>query len=485
MRPGRSSVRRNQGQRSKPGLRLLAFFRALIDRAPDRAQRSGQGNKNDRRSRTEPLPQDKRHPRREGSKSKRSVARLGLFCCVVLLCIWSSWRIIADTAAHNLAVSAPETALRWRANDSIALNELAQRELLDPAGDLDAGQNWARRALYARPVDDRALFLLGLIATRKGDSQRTDVLMTNAGARTWRNPGAQFWLFGRKIQQHEYAQALTHADAALRVDPEVQKLIYPTLAAFIKAAPAFPVLVDFLATVPPWRTAFLGDLSSTLSDQAQLDKLYASLGKSSHPPTKDELRPYLARLIQGKHFQDAYRIWFDSLSASERVNQSRPYNADFALPADSLPFNWTLVPVPGADIQVVALSESKDRALRIQFSGARVQFANVRQMLVLPPGSYRLTGSVKSDELHTSRGLWWHIFCAASPNINLGHTQPISGTVSWRTFTASFEVPASGCEAQWLQLELPARIASEGQIEGQVWYRSLRITPASEGSPGG
>jgi hypothetical protein len=48
----------------------------------------------------------------------------------------------------------------------------------------------------------------------------------------------------------------------------------------------------------------------------------------------------------------------------------------------------------------------------------------------------------------------------------------------WTDFTVKFQVPATDCEAQWLQLELPARIDAELRVEGQVWYQDLRITPS-------
>jgi hypothetical protein len=48
----------------------------------------------------------------------------------------------------------------------------------------------------------------------------------------------------------------------------------------------------------------------------------------------------------------------------------------------------------------------------------------------------------------------------------------------WTDFMVKFQVPATECGAQWLQLELPARIDPEFGIEGRVWYQDLRITPS-------
>jgi hypothetical protein len=162
-----------------------------------------------------------------------------------------------------------------------------------------------------------------------------------------------------------------------------------------------------------------------------------------------------------------------------------PYNGNFEIPADGLPFNWIINPVLGADVKVVPSEDGKGRVLRAQFSGARVQFSNVKQLMLLAPGHYRLAGQVKSDDLRTTRGLWWRLSCVnGSAEKSLAQTDLVSGTHPWSDFQVDFEVPAAGCAFQWLRLELPARIASEHQIEGQVWYRDLRITPVPPLSTG-
>src|SRR5262249_43695379 len=99
----------------------------------------------------------------------------------------------------------------------------------------------------------------------------------------------------------------------------------------------------------------------------------------------------------------------------------------------------------------------------------------VKQLMLLPSGEYTFRGSVETKELRTSRGLWWHIFCVNSSTRTLAHTELVSGTKPWTDFVVKFEVPATDCRAQWLQLELPARVASESRIEGQVWYQDLQI----------
>jgi hypothetical protein len=106
-----------------------------------------------------------------------------------------------------------------------------------------------------------------------------------------------------------------------------------------------------------------------------------------------------------------------------------------------------------------------------------VRFANVKQLMLLPACDYNFSGRVKTAELRTVRGLWWRLFCANASASTLANTELVSGTMPWTDFMVKFQVPATDCGALWLQLELPARIDPELRIEGQVWYRDLRITP--------
>jgi hypothetical protein len=396
--------------------------------------------------------------------------------CALLALIWVGWRIIVQTAAQSLAKSHPDDALTWVTDQPTALNELVQRELVNPDGDLDSAREWAQRALRANPLNAQALTLLGLIAERKNDHKSAEALMRISAARTWADPMTDAWLFNHEIRHGNYAHALPYADAMLRIDFESQKTrLFPLLSWFTSNAIALKALSSFLATSPPWRSWFLSELSFHLANQSRLVELYSALNQTENPPTNEELRPYLDRLVKDGKFEQAYQIWRETLPPEQRANETHPFNRDFDLPVDGLPFNWSLKTVPGADIQIVSIDGGKKRALLVEFSGARVQFANVKQLMLLPAGDYTFRGRVKTEELRTSRGLWWHIFCGTNPAESLANTELLSGTMPWTDFAVKFQVPARDCKAQWLQLELPARIDPELRIEGQIWYQDLQI----------
>jgi hypothetical protein len=264
----------------------------------------------------------------------------------------------------------------------------------------------------------------------------------------------------------------------LRISDNFRTELFPVLASFTVNPQAFGALTGLLATSPPWRSWFLSELSDRLANQTRLVQLYAALKETENPPTKDELRAYLNRLIKDENFELAYQTWRATLPPQQRADKTYPFNGDFALPIDGLPFNWSLEATAGTDYQIVSsVDKAKKRALLIAFSGGRA-YPTVKQLMLLPAGDYSFNGRVRTAELRTSRGLWWHIFCATVSANTLANTELVSGTLPWTDFTVRFQVPATDCGAQWLQLELPARVKTESAIEGQVWYQDLRVTPA-------
>ena len=412
-------------------------------------------------------------------KQDTSLLQLGTFACVVLALIWVGSSIIAQTAAQSQAKSHPDAALSWVTNQPTALNQIVERELANPGGNLDSAREWAQRALRSNPLNARALTLLGLIAERKGDQKGADALLRIAGARTWNDPMTNAWLFNRETARGDYLNALPYLDAMLRRDFEAQKRqLFSMLVGYTNNVSAFKALTTFLATSPPWRTWLLSELSARLSNQTRLTQLYDVLNETENPPTQKELQPYFNRLVKDGNFEQAYQTWRKILPPEQRENSTHPFNRDFEIAIDGAPFNWNLDAPRGANVQIVTSDDSsRKRALLVEFSGGRVAFANVKQLMMLPSGNYIFRGKVKTKELRTSRGLWWHIFCANTSTVTLAHSDLFSGTIPWTDFVVRFEVPAADCKAQWLQLELPARIGPEFIIEGQVWYQDLRIAP--------
>ncbi len=392
--------------------------------------------------------------------------------------VWLGWTIVGDTIADNRARTDPPAALAWRHDSAVALVALAERRLSAAAttADLDAVADLARRAVVADPLAESALHLLAAVADLKGKGERADALMRLADERSRRDAGAQLWLFARRIADRHFDAALGHADAVLRTRPDLATRLWPPLTALAADGAARPALVAALAADPPWRDRFLSELPRRAPSAPVTYAVLAGLQATRSPPRAAELRPYLAQLVAGGDFELAFLAWLHFLPPQRAAALPYVYNGDFELPLTGLPFDWMIAPVKGAATDIVATGRpDRGKALRVVFADRRVAYRQVSKLLVLPPGRYQLTGLVAADDLVNRRGIGWRVFCAQGDRRSLGETGPVAGTFGWRPFAASFAIPSTGCRAQWLRLELAARIAVEQRVSGAVWFDHLAI----------
>jgi len=234
-------------------------------------------------------------------------------------------------------------------------------------------------------------------------------------------------------------------------------------------------LISTLATGPPWRAEFLSDAAYGLPSAADLSQLFIGL-RANGGLSVDESARYLARLVKDHLWDQAFVAWASGLSARQLAEVTAPMNGGFEDPSPSSgPFDWLLTRRAGIEAAVLAMPDGSGHALRVEFQGQRSEFRDVRQLLLLPEGQgYQLEWRSRFDGLETPRGLRWTVTCAEGPGGRLIATRPEAGTRPWQVNSAAFDVPA-GCPAQWLVLELDARIAAETLARGTAWFDDLRI----------
>jgi hypothetical protein len=408
---------------------------------------------------------------------------MSVVAAVVVAC-GLAWRIAVGTGSALIAAVDPDAALNLNSSLRTALDAAAARQMTTENGNIELAEQSLQKALRASPLDQQALFLMAEAAGRQNDWSRADALMRMAGERSWRNIGVQLSLIESDLQKRRFDEALTHIDAALRLSPDLQyrdNHLLGVLAAFVLDAQALRSLEKFLGTAPPWREWFLQELSKRLVKPAPLDAIFASLASSSNPPTHPERLAYVGRLVRDRRYVEAQRQWAAELPGGLGLRPSYPYNRDFKTVPDHFPFDWQILARHGAEVRLRPADDKSPGLLVAQFSGSRVEIT-VRQLLILHPGRYVFAGDLMAQDLRASRGVQWRLFCADAVATTLGETELVASSMPWTRFTVQFEVPRHGCAAEWLQMDIPARVPAEREIEGQVSYRSLTIDPVDAGS---
>lgn len=389
---------------------------------------------------------------------------------------WLAWQVIVNISPRHLAGADDTSAISRADARSLALMRRVERQIVESeAVDWAEVRLTARDILRAHPLDNRTLYLLGLAAEAEKLGDQATALMELAASRSLRDRRAHFWLFGHRLQQRDFGPALDHADAILRTRRQLGPALLPAMMAVARDPEGRSRLVEMLEKHPPWRTRFLDQFSKHAADPSDPTPLYSALQAGPHPPSSAELRAHLDRLIGGGQFEQALVVWLTSLAPSEAQSLDYLYNGDFERPMSNLHFDWIITRIRGADIDVSDSPIDDGKALRVQFARARVPFRHVRKLVMLPPGAYQLSGKARTVDLRNDRGLVWKLTCADGAKEMLASTTSVTGTMTVE-IEQPFSVPSQGCRAQWLRLELDARIASEQDVGGgTVWFDSLRI----------
>jgi hypothetical protein len=389
-----------------------------------------------------------------------------------LLLAFAGWRILTLGLAVHHAVGSPATALRWRAGlPEAVLNQSLQRVRDKQTPGSDEG---LPQAIGDAPLLPLGYRLLAHEAEVAKQPARAAALYELAAARGPRDLPSLAWVGQHELAIGDFPSALSRYDQMMRVEPNASHHLQPILLATAAHRPAQRAFAQLLQRHPPWREEFMVRLISRSAAIAPIFPLVEKLRTTPPGLSHDELAAWIARLAHEGQWGAAYLVWVQSLGPEASQHIGNVYNGGFEFEPSQLGFDWQYRSSPGATVSRVQTSGAGgERALRLEFEDRRIQFPRLQQVLALAPGSYRLRGRVRLDDLRSERGLVWTLTCATGTP--LAETEPFSGRREWRQFEVQFVVPNEKCGGQILSLRLPARIKAETRIGGVAWFDDLSI----------
>jgi len=319
-----------------------------------------------------------------------------------------------------------------------------------------------------------------LLAETTDSPNGVRVLMQEALKRSRRHSIALLWLLNDRYYHKDFRAALDHANMLLRTHPELSNYVLNYVALIAETPEGSPLLVLELAKAPPWRAGFLGALPQLVKQPDTPLKLMVALREAGKPPANKELAPYLNFLISKNSFEAAYNSWLQFLPESEQDRLGLLTHPNFEQDPTGLAFDWQIAQGINSVAEFLTIGAERQRALHVSFSGGRVRFPEVSQIVILPPGKYRLEGKLRGS-IVAKRGLRWQFRCTNGSRA-LGETDMLMGqSQEWRPFALEAEVPQSeDCRGQTLRLFHDSRSASEELISGEAWFSGLHLERVPE-----
>lgn len=336
---------------------------------------------------------------------------------------------------------------------------------------------WAEEAVLNDPLNPGALRILGRLAEADGDDASAAKFMSAAAHQSLHASGPIYWLLRKNAQAGDDQAAVYFADVLLRTNPEMGSYVVPILAHLAEEKKSNGVVKAALASNPPWRGQFFEALPNDVTDPHTPLDLLVALRTTPAPPTTREVGFYIDMLVAHKLYSLAYYTWLQFLPPEELRRVGLLFNGNFDVAPSGVPFDWQIASGAGVTIDIVPAPEkSGKRALLIDFQYGRVEYHSVAELVMLGPGTYRFDGEYKG-QLAGPRGLKWRIVCAGNGIPILGESPMITGAApAWRDVTFTFTVPATGCPAQFVRLDLDARMPSEQLVSGSMFFDGLLIS---------
>jgi len=384
------------------------------------------------------------------------------------------WVTVSIALADLLWTRTPQWAVFFDPTFAKARQANALSKLTDEYADPQGPEVELKEILKRDPIAPGLVTSLAKFYFARQHAEKASKLWPIAASLTWRDGDAQSEALKIALNAQQYARAVDHFDAMMRVYYGQSQKVLAGIVSNLEE-PAFrSVLIARLAENPPWRATFLSTLGQIKISIGSVNEIYETLIRTASPLASNELRPYLQRLVANKFYENAYVIWLASLPKSMKPTSDLLYNGEFQFPLSNMPFDWSVDPVAGVDIDIER--NGFTRSLKVMFSHTRSRFQNMRQILLLAPGGYEFSGREAADTLSNERGVRWRIHCVTEPDGALAVSPPLIDTVPWRDFRVGFSVPLS-CPVQEIVLEIPSRALAERNASGSVAYSGLSIQP--------
>ncbi len=338
-------------------------------------------------------------PRGGSSISRRSPIDWMIRGALAVLSIALFALSVAAALASVIRSDDPARAYALAPWDGRVTAHLALKSVLDLQGkDRSSGGVLAQRALRQDATAASAVTALGMLADEEKDTLRARRLFAYGQLLTRRDLPAQLWAIEDSVARGDVAETLRHYDIALRTSKQASEILFPILVEAIGDDSVRSRLTTTLTAGPPWASLFIEYAAANGANPTATASLFRNLELRKPIVSNIAKELLIARLVAKDLFEDAWS-YYAFLHANAHRYTSRDPTFAAALSNPTL-FDWQSVAADG-------LSASMERNSLDVSASTSIGGIMVRQVQMLPPGEYRLSGhSVGIDQSEAALPYW-------------------------------------------------------------------------------
>jgi hypothetical protein len=391
-----------------------------------------------------------------------------IFRTIVVACsaILLATQVVRNAAVNALAGFRPSEATRFWSSHPAAELSLGMTEI--------ARASRSRRPVPAsafvviedaatkEPLAPEPFLVRGVQAQLAGDSIKAQRAFEEAQWRDPRSLPAAYFLADRYFQTGDSVRGLREVAILARLAPRGTGTFAPYLAAYATNPANWPKLRQLFNGNPDLADPTLNKLAS---DPQTVPAVLALANPGQKDRSAPWLPPLLNSLVVAGQYGQARAIW-DRVSGVPIGSGGLMYDTGFTDRASPPPFNWTFT-----SSTVGVAERQRGGRLHVVFYGQEDGML-ATQLLLLPPGKYRLSMQLLGDPSR-ARALVWSVWCDKADAPIASVTLDAVAAKGW-----TFQVPAK-CSAQWLKL---SGSSSDLSQQSDVSVAGLKLEKVADGA---
>ena len=359
-----------------------------------------------------------------------------------------------DTRVALTRDVAPDAALSLSPHDPDALalkGDLLLAKGVESSG-LGEITRTVRPAVEARPINARAIRILGMLAQAQSKDAVGDRYLALAARASRRDLGVQLWQIERAVAANDVPAVLRNYDVALRTNSASPPLLFPILTAALDDPEIQKGFAPYIRQNPPWLAALLDYAVMNSKNPAAILSAIATAG----------------RLPDGRAFRDIENRLIVRLAGTRQYNAARNLylhlrGADPAVPSDVQltkstvdprfpPMTWQATYSGGVGGEVTQPIGNESYRLHL-VADDRLSGPAAQKLLYLTKGTYRLSWRQTSAASNAGATIAMDLSCIADRE----------GTVAWQNASAVLPklerrnatvVIAASCPVQLLSIRM-------------------------------
>lgn len=362
----------------------------------------------------------------------------------LLLSLFLSYWVVRTSIVSETGRTRPRMAAMVAAKDPSVVAALAERELRTRMGRTRPSVARAtRQALNRAPFMDDPFLLDGIDRLMRRDRRAAEALLQHALDRNPRSRLARLFMLEFSLRRGDVSRAAMDMTILGRLMPDVQTIFLPELARLAHDPRTRGPLQQALRSDRRMLESLLHHMASKGADPALILGLAGNLRTASPEAPGDWRAALIDSMIKKGKVRGAHRLWAHFGGKEPKDRENLIYDGDFEGLPGLTPFNWAL-----SSSDLGAAERDKPAGLQVEYYG-RAPGDLASQLLVLPPGPYRLSFRAEGDAAGPQARLIWRVQCQPGPVILELPLTKI--TYTERILAANFTVPPA-CSAQWLKL---------------------------------